>query len=371
MRTLRIILLLAVIAMGQKLYAQTPGDQLQARLAAARAENATLKKLVSELNDLSNQLNADLAVQRQAVKRVQQEKLKAAAKQKNRELEYKLALAENKMLKARIKSLIRSARSSTSKPAAGAGNRKNVRYIEIELREELWKWWTDPILLSEHISLRRKLVHLDVDHSVDAWLTRRREFAGTNVNWTMRFVSGAITSKKKVDQALKQADKDLSTTLQAAVYGSRPQKPVDNAKYLDGRIAAQAATQPAPKPPTGGRKPKTSKTNTYSERKTVNHRKQIRQLQERIELYKLASAAGGLTTIYAVSGDIAVKIAIPGRHFENVSRANRPKVQIKGSILSAAPKAGYFIGRTDTMMQFVVTGKCTLKNPPAPEAKPE
>ena len=71
-----------------------------------------------------------------------------------------------------------------------------------------------------------------------------------------------------------------------------------------------------------------------------------------------------MTTIHAVAGNIAVRMSLPGRHFENVSLTRRPSVQITGSILSAAPKAGFFAGRTDSMIQFVVVGECKMKNPP-------
>jgi len=376
MKLKRIIILLTIVLIAGRLQAQSSDSELRRQLAAARAENASLKKLVIDLSNLSKQLNADLAVERHAAKKVRQELVKAAKKytlkttaDKDKAMEYKLALAENTMLRARIKSLLRSTGSSTSKPADDPRNRKHVRLIQIELHEDLWKWWSDPILLSEHISLRRKLTHLDVDHSLDAWLTRRGQFAGTKVNWNMRFVSGAITSKKKIDLRLKQAEKDLSATLQAVVFGSKSPIAVDNAKYRDSTIAALATTQPKAKSTPAGKKPKTAKTDPHAGAKKTNFRMQIRNLQEKIELYKLASAAGGLTTVYAVAGDIAVKIALPGRHFERVSRADQPRVKIVGSILRAAPKAGYFIGRTDTMMQFEVSGKCTLKNPPA--AQPE
>jgi len=370
MRLHRTILLLAIVVSGPQLRAQSPADQLREQLAEARIENAKLKKLVLDLSDLSKQLNADLTVERLKARKIRQDKTKAADAHKSRAMEYKLAMAENKMLKARIKSLLRSTGAST-RPADTPHNRKSVRSINIELHENLWKWWSDPILLSKHISLRRKLTHLDVDHSIDAWLTRQRQFVGTKVNWTMRLVSAAITSKKKIDEALGQAEKDLSATLQAAVYGSKGSKPIDNARYRNSTIAALATTQPKPKTPRTVKKPKAPKTDPYARPKRTNFRKQIRDLQERIELYKLASAAGGLTTVYAVSGDIAVKIAIPGRHFETVSRAKRPGVKIVGEILRAAPKAGYFIGRTDSMMQFELTGRCELKAQPTDRTKSE
>jgi hypothetical protein len=369
MRLHRTILLLAIVASAAPLWAQSTEDKLRQQLADTRVANATLQRLVDELSALSDKLNADLAVERLKAKKIRQDKTKAVDTHNARAMEYKLAIAENKMLKARIKSLMRSRGAGSTRPADNPHKRKSLRSINIELHENLWKWWSDPILLSEHISLRRKLTHLDVDHSLDAWLTRNRQFVGTKVNWTMKLVSAAITPKKRIDAALRQAEKDLSATLQAAVYGNKGSKPVDNARYKDATVAALASTQPKPKSPRVGKQPKAPKTDPYARPKQTNFRKQIRDLQERIELYKLASAAGGLTTVYAVSGDIAAKIAIPGRHFETVSRAKRPGVKVVGDILRAAPKAGYFIGRTDSMMQFELSGRCELKALPADQTK--
>jgi hypothetical protein len=245
---------------------------------------------------------------------------------------------------------------STTKPK----RRRNVSYIAIELHEELWKWWTDPQLLTEHIALRRKLVHLDVDHSIDAWLTRRKEFAGTTVNWEMKLVSGRIISREMVDQALKKAKQDLDNTLKSAVYGKPRSRKPNNSKIVDRRIGAHATSRPALKKPS-----KIKQTNPYEHRPPrVDYKKQIRQLQEQIALYKLSSASGGMTTIHAIAGNIAVKMPIPGRHFAKLSLKNRPTVQLKGEIIGATPKAGFFAGRKDSMIQFVVIGECKLKNPP-------
>ena len=71
-----------------------------------------------------------------------------------------------------------------------------------------------------------------------------------------------------------------------------------------------------------------------------------------------------MTTIYAIAGNIAVKMPIPGRHFAKLSLKNRPTVQLKGEIISATPKAGYFAGSKDSMIQLGVIGECKLKNPP-------
>ena len=363
------ICVLVLVAAGPRLDAQVqvdPGkqiDELKSKLAAALRENRELRKLMVELTEMSKQLNADVVAQRLVVEETRKKSLKAATEHQKHAMEYKLALAENKMLRARIKSLIRSAGSSTSKPAAVKKDRTNVRLIEIELHEDLWEWWMDPLLLTDHIAMRRKLVHLDADHSIDAWLTRRREFAGTRVDWPMRLVSGSVISKSKVDQARKKAKQDLTDTLRAVVYGkARPAKP-DNSRVVDLRIAARATSRPAktkPKKKTGPPTPS-----------RIDLRKRIRHLQEQIELYQRASAAGGLTTIYAVAGNIAVKMDLPGRRFDSISMTRRPRVQITGNILSAAPKAGFFAGRKDTMIQFVVAGECKMKDPPAPKPKPE
>ena len=360
MRVLRAICLLALLGAGPQLHAQVQGDtgnqvnELKAKLTAALTENKMLKKLVADLTEMSKQLSADMAAQRLAVEEMKKNNLKTVAEHQTHAAEYKLALAENKMLKARIKSLLRSGGSGTSKPVTATRDRTNVRLIAIALHEELWKWWTDPLLLTEHITLRRKLVSLDADHSIDAWLTRRKEFAGTRVDWPMKLVSGSIISKDKVDKAWKKADQDLTDTLNAVVYGkTRPGKP-DNARIVDRRIGARATSRPATRP--------RSDTKTAKAPSRVEFRRRIRDLQEQIELYKRASEAGGMTTIYAVAGNIAVKMMLPGRHFENVSVTRRPSVQITGSILGAAPKAGFFAGRKDTMIQFVVDGKCKIKN---------
>jgi len=373
MRVLRAICLLALVAAGPQLHAQVQGDsgkqidELKAALAAALSENQALKKLVAELTEMSKQLNADLMVQRVTVEKIKKEKLKAATEHQTRAAEYKLALAENKMLKARIKSLLRSGGSSTSKPAAATKDRTNVRLIAITLHEELWKWWTDPQLLTEHIALRRKLVHLDADHSIDAWLVRHKQFAGTRVDWPMKLVSGSIISKKKVDAAWKKANQDLNDTLNAMVYGKTRPRKSDNARIVDRRIGARATTRPASRPRSDKPKVKPPKNTRGPTPRRVDFRKRIRDLQERIELYKTASKAGGMTTIYAVAGDIAVKMSLPGRRFENVSVRKRPSVQVTGNILSAAPKAGFFAGRKSNMIQFVVTGECKIKNPPEPK----
>ena len=361
------ICLLATIAVGPQLHAQAPDasekqvNELQAKLTAALAENKTLRKLVSEFTTLIEQHNADLAAQKRAVDEIKRDSLKADAKYQARELEYKLATAENKMLRARIKSLLKPGGSSTTKPES----RRNVRYIAITLHEELWTWWTDPNLLTEHIALRRKLVHLDVDHSIDAWLARRKEFAGTRVDWEMNLVSGKIISKEMVDAALKKAKQDLNNALKAAVYGKPKPRKTDDAKIVDRRITAHATSRPAPK-----QRSSTIIADPYA-RPRVDYRTQIRQLQEQIELYKLASAAGGMTTIHAIAGNIAVKMPIPGRHFAKMSLTKRPSVRITGDIVSAAPKAGFFAGRKDSLIQFVVIGECELKNPPAPKPEPE
>ncbi|MDP6635271.1 MAG: hypothetical protein QGG42_10260 [Phycisphaerae bacterium] len=371
MRLTRTICLIALIASGPRLWAQESANKLQAKLTAALIENETLKKLLVEHSALNQQLSADLVAQRRAVEEIRKEIARTNAQHKSRAMEYRLALAENKMLKARVKSLLRSTGSSTSKPGTAASTRRNVRLIAITLHEELWKWWSDPLLLSEHIALRRKLVHLDVDHGIDAWLTRRKEFAGTRVNWSMKLMSGSIISKDQVNKALKKANRTLDETLRAAVYGQpRPKKP-NNTKIVDGRLAARATTRPARKPPAGSGGIKAPKTTGYDRPKRVDFRKQIRQLQEQIDLYKRSSTAGGMTTIYAVAGDIVVKMSLPGRRFENVSAKNRPAVQVTGDILSAGPKAGYFIGRKDTMIQFILSGECKLKNPPPAKPKPE
>ena len=365
MRVCRIICLLALVAAAGRLYAQVQGDtgkQID-ELKAALAENKMLKKLVAELTEMSKQLNAEIVAQKLVIEKIEKGNLKAATAYKTRAMEYKLALAENKMLKARIKSLLRSGGSSTSKPAAATKDRTNVRLIAITLHEELWKWWTDPLLLTEHIALRRKLVHLDADHSIDAWLARRKEFAGARVDWPMKLVSGGIISKDKVNKAWKKANQDLTDTLNAMVYGKgRPGK-TDNARIVDRRIGARATSRPTTRPRSDTKKAKTLRR--------VDFRKRIRNLQEQIDLYKRASAAGGMTTIYAVAGNIAVKMSFPGRRFENVSVKKRPSVQVTGHILSAAPKAGFFAGRKDSMIQFVVAGECEIKNPPAPEPKPK
>ena len=371
MRVCRIICLLALVAAAGRLYAQVQGDtgkQID-ELKAALAENKMLKKLVAELTEMSKQLNAEIVAQKLVIEKIEKGNLKAATAYKTRAMEYKLALAENKMLKARIKSLLLSGGSSTSKPATETKDRTNVRLIAIELHEELWKWWTDPLLLTDHVALRRKLVHLDTDHSIDSWLYRRKEFAGTRVDWPMKLVSGSIISKDKVDKALKKANQDLTDTLNAMVYGKgRPTK-TDNARIIDRRIAAGATTRPATRPRTRAEKPKTPANTGYLAPRRVDLRKRIRNLQEQIELYKRASTAGGMTTIYAIAGDIAVKMLLPGRRFENVSVRKRPSVQITGHILSAAPKAGFFAGRKGSMIQFVVAGECKMKNPPAPKPK--
>ena len=375
MRVCCVICLLVLVAAGPQLHAQVQGDtgkridELKSALAAALTENRELKKLVAEMTKMSKQLNAELLVQRVAVEKIRKEKLKAATEHQTSATEYKLALAENKMLKARIKSLRRSGGSSTSKPAAATNDRTNVRLIAITLHEELWKWWTDPQLLTEHIALRRKLVHLDGDHSIDAWLVRRKEFAGTRVDWPMKLVSGSIISKKKVDAAWKKAKQDLNDTLNAMVYGkSRPTK-TDNARIFDRRIGARATSRPAAGSRSDKPKAKPPENTRGPTPRRVDFRKRIRNLQEQIELYKTASAAGGMTTIHAVAGNIAVKMSLPGRRFENVSVKKRPVVQVTGHILSAAPKAGFFAGRTGSMIQFVVAGECKLRNPPAPGPK--
>ena len=370
MRVCCVICLLALVAAGPQLHAQVQGDtgkqinELKSALAAALAENRALTKLVVEMTEMSKQLNADLLVQRAAVEKIKKDNLKAATEYEKHAMEYKLALAENKMLKARIKSLRRSGGSNTSKPAAATTDRTNERLIAITLHEELWKWWTDPQLLTEHIALRRKLVHLDADHSIDAWLARHGDFAGTRIDWPMKLVSGGIISKKKVDKAWKKAKQDLNDTLNAVVYGkTRPRKP-DNSRIVDRRIGARATTRPATGPRSDKGKAKAPKNTSGPTPRRVDFRKGIRNLQEQIELYKTASAAGGMTTIHAVAGNIAVRMSLPGRHFENVSLTKRPSVQITGNILSAAPKAGFFAGRTDSMIQFVVAGECKMKNPP-------
>ena len=371
------ICLLALAAAGSRIHAQvqadtgTQIDELKTKLAAALVENKMLKKLVAELTEMSKRLNADLLVQRVAVEKIKQDNRKAAAEYQARAAEYKLAMAENKMLRARIKSLIRSGGSSTSKPAAARRNRTNVKLIEIELHEELWEWWTDPLLLTDHIALRRKLVHLDADHSIDAWLARRREFAGTRVDWPMKLVSGSVIPKSKVDQAWKKAKQDLNDTLRAVVYGKvRPGK-TDNSRIPDLRIGARATSRPAIGQPNRTKKTKPGKNAEPPAPSRLDLRKRIRHLQEQIELYERASAAGGLTTIYAIAGNIAVKMSLPGRRFENISMTRRPSVQITGNILSAAPKAGLFAGRKDTMIQFVVAGECKMKDLPAPKPRPE
>jgi len=377
MRALRAICLLALVALvadGTRLNARPQGnggkqiDELQAKLKTALTENKELKKLVAELTEMSKQLNADLMVQRVAVEKIKREHVQAAAEYQDRAAKYKLALAENKMLRARIKSLLRSGGSSTSKPAVKK-DRPNVRLIAIELHEELWKWWTDPMLLTEHIALRRKLVHLDADHSIDAWLGRHKEFAGTKVDWSMKLVSGSITSKKKINEAWEKANQDLNDTLNAMIYGkTRPVK-TDNERIIDTRIAALATSRPAIKRPEKKQKAKPPDNSGPTTPRRVDFRKRIRDLQERIELYKTASKAGGMTTIYAVAGDIAVKMFLPGRRFENVSLKQRPDVQVTGNILSAAPKAGFFAGRKSNMIQFVVTGECKVKKLLEPETK--
>ncbi|MDP6543559.1 MAG: hypothetical protein QGH60_06165 [Phycisphaerae bacterium] len=363
MRVCCVICLLALVAVGPQLHAQVQGD----KLTAALAENKMLKKLVVELTAMTKQLNAELLLQRVVVEKIKKDHLKTATGHQKNATEYKLAMAENKMLKARIKSLLRSGDSSTSKPAAATRDRRNVRLIAITLHEELWKWWTDPQLLSEHILLRRKLVHLDGDHSIDAWLVRRKEFAGTRVDWPMELVSGSIISKKKVDAAWKKAKQDLNDTLNAMVYGKGRTGKTDNARIVDRRIAAGATSRPAIGTRRDKRKAKTPKNTAGPTPRRVDFRKRIRNLQEQIELYKTASAAGGMTTIHAVAGNIAVKMSLPGRRFEKVSVKKRPSVQVTGNILSAAPKAGFFAGRKDSMIQFVVAGECKMKNPPAPK----
>jgi hypothetical protein len=356
-----IICLLAMLSVGPRLGAQVPTTaqkhitDLQAKLAAVQTENKTLRELVTGFTAISDQNNAALAAQKRDLAKIKKDNLKATANYQARELEYKLTVAENKMLRARIKSLLKPGALSTTKPKRP----RNVRYIAIELHEQLWKWWIDPQLLTEHIALRRKLVHLDVDHSIDAWLARRKEFAGTTVNWEMKLVSGRIISREMVDKALKEAKQDLDNTLKAAVYGKPRSRKPNNSKIVDRRIGARATSRPALK-----KRRRIKQTNPYERRPPhVDYKKQIRHLQEQIELYTLSSASGGMTTIYAIAGNIAVKMPIPGRHFAKLSLKNRPTVQLKGEIISATPKAGYFAGRKDRMIQFVVIGECKLKNP--------
>jgi hypothetical protein len=357
-----IICLIAITVIAPQTRAQATDDELQTKLDKALTENQMLKTLVVELTAVTKQLTADQAALQHAIDKIKQDHLKAEMKRQNRTLEYKLALAENKMLKARVESLLRLGGSSTSQPATGSRSRRNVRLIAITLHEELWKWWTDPLLLTKHIALRRKLEHLDVDHSIDAWLTRQKEFAGTKVNWSMKLVSGSFTSKSKIDKAWKEADQTLTDTIQGAVFGNT--KPVNPRKAK--LVGQRPTTRPAPKPRNNSKV-----TNGYSRPKRADFSKQIRELKNTVELYKRASAAGGMTTIYAVSGNIAVKMSLPGLRFEKLSMRDRPDVQITGVILSAAPKAGYFAGRNDSMMQFVVTGECKLTNPTVAPSKPK
>jgi hypothetical protein len=358
MRVFCIICLLALVAVGPQLHAEAPSDAL----AGVVAENKSLKKLITGLNEVCEQLNAEIKAQKLVIEKLKASHRKTVTEQQARAMEYKLALAENKMLKARINSLLRTGGSSTTKPAA-TRNRKNVRFIEIELRENLWKWWIDPLLLSDHLAMRRKLVHLDTDHSIDSWLTRRGEFAGTRVNWPMKLVSGNIISKKEVDNAWKAARQNLKDTLSSMVYDTRRPAETDNDKIVDRRMGAGSTSRPASGKQKGTAKPKVSGRDDL--------RKRIRNLQDQIAIYKRASQAGGMTTIYAVAGDIAVKMSLPGRHFENVVLTKRPSVQITGDILRAAPKAGFFAGRKGSMIQFVVSGECKIKNPHTLKRKPK
>ncbi|MBT3201899.1 MAG: hypothetical protein HN350_18520 [Phycisphaerales bacterium] len=359
-----IICLLSIIAAAPQSQAQTPDKTIQAQLQTAQAENKTLRKLVSELTTLNKGLSAEVEAMRQVMDKIEKDKLKTAAKREDRTMDYKLVEAENKMPKAKIRSLLKSGGKPTTRPAAPIGSSKHVRQISISLPEDYWEWWLDdPNLLTEHITLRRKLTPLDVDHSIDAWLTRRNGFAGKRVKWTLKLVSGAITSKEKVDKALKKAKKDLDDTLGAAVYGKSAARPLDNSKYQDRRIAARVRTQPVKKPTKKAPKINEIPVSAYTRPTRTDLHKKIRDLQQQIELYQQASKAGGITTIHAVGGNIAVKMSLPGKRFEKLSLKTKPSVQIVGHILSASPKAGYFAGRKDNMIQFVVTGSCNLTQP--------
>lgn len=357
MRLRLVICLIAMLAVAPGGRAEPKGDaagrsgERESALDLARSGNKVLRELVDELTKMNKKHRDDLAVRELVIERLEKDRRKLAAGRRADAEEYKLALAENKMLRARIKSLLRPGASSTTKPKG----RSNTRVISITLHENFWKWWSDPILLSEHIALRRKLTTLDVDHSIDAWLTRRKEFHGTRVNWSMKLVSGTYISKEKVNKAWKKAKQDLNDTLNAAVYGVRRPAKTDNPKVAASRPGAKKSPPPKKaKPPL-----------------RIDFRKRIRELQEQIEMYKRASAAGGMTTIYAVAGDIAIKMSLPGRRLTNVSLNKRPDVQITADIVSAAPKAGLFIGRKDTMLQFVVTGECKLKDPDAAKRDPK
>ena len=359
-----IICLLSIIAAVPPSQAQTPDKTTQAKLQAAQAENKTLRKLVSDLTELNNGLSAEVEAMRQVMDKIEKKKLQAAAKRDDRTMDYKLVAAENKMLKSRIRSLLKSGGKPTTQPARSTNSSKHVRQISISLPEDYWEWWLDdPIQLTEHIALRRKLTPLDVDHSIDAWLTRRNGFAGKRVKWAMKLVSGSITSKVKVDAALKQAKKDLDDTLSAAVYGKSAAKMLDNSRYKDGRITARNLTQPVKKTTKKAPKINAASASAYARPTRTDLHKKIRDLQQQIELYQQASKAGGITTIHAVAGNIAVKMSLPGKRFAGLSLKTRPGVQIVGHILSASPKAGYFAGRKDNMIQFVVTGSCNLTQP--------
>jgi len=371
MRLRHAICLLTLIVASSGLYAQTPDADIRARLAAAMQENATLKKLVAELTAMSKELSADIEAQRIAFEEINKRRQKADAERGSKTMDYKIALAENKMLKARIKSLLRARDSSTSKPSGKTRRSSNVKVIHIELQENFWKWWTDPLLLTEHMALRRKLVHLDGDHSIDAWLTRRKGFTGTRVEWNMTLVSVQFTSKLQIDKALKKANQDLTDTLDAVVHGkTRPLRP-SNSGITDLRIEARTTSQPAPKPDTDTARLRLLKPSGYYRPKREDIRRQIGNLQESIKLYKRASAAGGLTTIHAVAGNVAAKMLLPGKQLEGVRASKRPGVFITGSVLGASPKAGFFAGRKDTMVQFSVNGECKLKSTSSTETKPE
>ncbi|MCP4377500.1 MAG: hypothetical protein GY794_15155, partial [bacterium] len=129
------------------------------------------------------------------------------------------------------------------------------------------------------------------------------------------------------------------------------------------RIVAGSTSRPAEKKKKSIAKPKATGRD--------ERRKRIRDLQDQIDIYKRSLVAGGMTTIYAIAGDVAVKMQLPGRHFENVVLTKRPSVQITGDILRAAPKAGLFAGRKGTMIQFEVSGECKIKNPYTLKLKPK
>ncbi|MCP4377302.1 MAG: hypothetical protein GY794_14140, partial [bacterium] len=267
-----IICLLALVVVGPQVHADAKDDML----VGLMDENQSLKKLITGLNEVCEELNADIKVQKLTIEKLRASQLKTVNEQQARAMEYKLALAENKMLKARIKSLLRTGGSATTKPAAK--NRKNVRLIEIELPENLWKWWLDPLLLSDHLAMRRKLVLLDTDHSIDSWLARRREFAGTRVDWTMKLVSGKIISTKEVSKALKTARQNLNDTLSSMVYDTRRPAKTDNDKIVDRRIVAGSTSRPAEKKKKSIAKPKATGRD--------ERRKRIRDLQDQIDIYK-------------------------------------------------------------------------------------